>query len=423
MSNSKGNRNTTQSTNSGTSTTNVDPATQAYVEQMRARASGAANMMDQPGSFFAGPNSQFMRGMNGLNQDLSGLGPDLSQYMTNLGLGGQAPGTGTNLGGMRTALDPTLGELNWGASQMDVNRFREFMNPYEQSVVESMYATGDRQRQGVRTAAQQQATAAGAFGGSRGEILQAEGMRNVNQDEAAQIAALRNQGYAQAQGLASNEWGTMQNLGLQAAVAGQQGALAAAGLQQQGDLGFAGLQLQQDQFGANQELQRLGLGVQQGLGFAGLQQQQDFQRAGMQQNQAQAQMQAGEYLRNLEERKLQEGVWRQQMGLGFMQQGMGPYGTSTSTQGQQTSSTHQQPGWGSYLGKGIGAISTIYGGGLGGLLGGLFGRGDRGDSGGGAGNGPQGLQPGGGTGVFGEAPQFGRLTYPQSYGQNFFGMR
>lgn len=409
MSRSKGDRTTTQTTGttSSTAATNVDPATQAYVEQMRARASGAANMMDREGSFFAGPNAQFMQGLGNLNQDLSGLGPDLSRYMTNLGLGGpNLPGTGTDLSGMRQALPEDLGQLNWSGGRMDVNRFSDFMNPYEQAVIDSMYATGDRQRQGALTAAAQQATAAGAFGGSRGEILQAQGLRDVNQDEAARIAALRQQGYQQAQGLAANEWQTLQNLGLQAAIANQQGGLAAAGLQLQGDLGFAGMQLQQDQFGANQELQRLGLGVQQGLGFAGLQQQQDFQRAGMQQAQAQQQMAAGEYLRGLEERKLQEDVWRQQMGLGFLQSSIGPYGTTSTQQGtsNQTQTQYTQPGWGSMLSQGIGLASSLYGSGL---FGNLFG------GGGGAPGRPgfvPGLQPGGGPGVFGGPPQFAMPT-------------
>jgi len=77
----------------------------------------------------------------------------------------------------------------------DISRY---MDPYTQSVIQGMNPMWDQQRAAAMQSGADQAVAAGAYGGSRSGILQAQLMGGVNQNQAAQTAQLLSSGYSQA---------------------------------------------------------------------------------------------------------------------------------------------------------------------------------------------------------------------------------
>lgn len=135
----------------------------------------------------------------------------------------------------------------------DISAYR---SPFEQGVVD--VALGDIQRQSdiAQQRAQEQAIRAGAFGGSRGAILEAEATRPFAEQAARTAAQLRQTGFEQAQRaaesdiqrqLAAQQFG----IGLESDIARQQ-----AQLQQQA--GLAGLDI-----GARRALEQARLGQAQ----------------------------------------------------------------------------------------------------------------------------------------------------------------
>jgi hypothetical protein len=143
---------------------------------------------------------------------------------------GQAGQTYGQLGQMGTNAAGAIERGQQGLGQLANGDASTFFNPYQNQVVDAMHSDFDRQRQFGLQAANQQATAQGAFGGSRQAVLQAQNLDNVNQNEASTLANLRNTGYQQAfgNGLAAN--GALTNSGFNGAQLG----LNAAG----GQLGF-----------------------------------------------------------------------------------------------------------------------------------------------------------------------------------------
>lgn len=134
-----------------TVTTQLDPASQRYVANTRAFAQDAARQA-AGGQYFAPATVAFNQGLQALQ-------------------------------------NPTV------AAQ-------QFFNPFQQNVVSGVQQDFDRQRQQALMAAAQQATGAGAFGGSRSGILQAQALRDINQNEANTLANLRYSGYNNALGMA-----------------------------------------------------------------------------------------------------------------------------------------------------------------------------------------------------------------------------
>lgn len=243
--------------------------------------------------------------------------------------------------------------LGGTGQQFSPTAIASYMNPYEQQVVEQ--AMQDIRREGdIREQAlQAQAASAGAFGGSRQAVAEAELARNVLEQQARTSGQLRMSGYqqaaqqaqqafeqakqrqqAQAQ-LASQIGRSGADVGLQAAIAGSEQSLKAAGLGQQGAIatgqqGLAASELagRMAQAGAQTGLQAAGLGQQSAaqLGQLGLQYGQ-LGQADVQQlaNIAQARAQMGQGLGSLAQAGGQLGaqlsnMGLQQAGLGQLQQ-------------------------------------------------------------------------------------------------------
>jgi len=158
--------------------------------------------------------------------------------------------------------DPTTGE----ALAYDPQSYKDYMDPYEDQVVQSTLAeiqrSGDLQKQGLRD----QAVRAGAFGGSRALLAEMEQQRNIDDLKARTAGKLRSAGYQsaqdQAQGAFENQMARgqtgaqmFQNLGEAQVGIGQ----LAQSLQNQDVkslLGVGGLEQQQQQ--SEYDVQRQG---------------------------------------------------------------------------------------------------------------------------------------------------------------------
>ena len=323
-----------------TVTQQVDPAQQAMYEDLYGRAKGIAA---QPFVPYTGAR-------------VAGFNPDqLRQFQATRGLFetgiGYDPFTG--LQQLAEQPMPTVGQVPTllGAD------IAAYQSPYQQQVID--VALGDIQRQAdvAQQQAQERAIRAGAFGGSRSALLEAEAARPYAEQAARTVAGLRQAGFEQAQRAAEADIARQQQLGIFGAEQAQQRALQQAQLQQQAGL----LGAEQAQQRALQQAQ-----LQQQAGLAG----QDIQ-ARMAQFAPQFQLQAqaqragllgalgGEQMQRLgllgqigaQQQQLQQAALQfpyqefqralaygpQQLGL--LQAGLGTPLTTQTTTGQQKTGT------------------------------------------------------------------------------------
>ena len=117
--------------------------------------------------------------------------------------------------------------------------YQQFMSPYQQDVINTTLTEYDRQRQIAQQGIASQAIQAGAFGGGREGVQQAEFGAQTLQNRAALQAQLLQQGYGQAQQAAGTAFSQQQVL------AGLQPTLAAQTSQQLGAAGTSNLAYQQ----------------------------------------------------------------------------------------------------------------------------------------------------------------------------------
>lgn len=90
-------------------------------------------------------------------------------------------------------LDPNA--TDYEAAQFQQADLDRFMNPYTGEVIDKSMADIERARLQQANQAAAQATAAGAFGGSRGALMEAEIARNALEQSAGTAGQLRNQGF------------------------------------------------------------------------------------------------------------------------------------------------------------------------------------------------------------------------------------
>jgi len=200
-----------------------------------------------------------------------------------------------------------------------------YQSPYQQQVIDLAMQDIQRQADIARGGAQERAIRAGAFGGSRSAILEAESQRPYAEQMARTAAGLRQAGFEQAQRAAEADVARQQQM-----------ALLAPELELRGRAQQAGL------LGGLQQQQLTGLGL---LGGIGAQQQALQQRA--------IDAQRAEFQRAL-------GYGPQQISL--LQAGMGTPLITTTTTGQQ------KAGLGDVLGGAAGLFGSL-------ALGGAFGSG------------------------------------------------
>ncbi len=188
------------------------------------------------------------------------MGP---QYVAGPGaLTTQAEGLATGLGGYAPYLTTAAGLTGPTA-------YQSYMSPYQQDVIQTTLDEFDRQTAAGLPGLAAQAIGAGAYGGGRQGVMQAEYASNQQRNRAALQAQLLGQGFAQANQLASADFSKNLNLAQQTpALLGQQiGALTTlGGAQQQRAQQTLTAQQQLDQRKAFQPLeaaQQYGSGVTQ----------------------------------------------------------------------------------------------------------------------------------------------------------------
>jgi len=95
----------------------------------------------------------------------------------------------------------------------------QFFNPYQQDVIGGVQGDFDRQRAYAMQQSNDLATRAGAFGGSRAEVANQMGQRDIGLNEANVLAGLRQSGWQQALQALMGQRG----FNLNAAMGGMQG--------------------------------------------------------------------------------------------------------------------------------------------------------------------------------------------------------
>jgi len=190
-----------------TTTTQLDPQTQARYDDLYRRAQGVAATPFTP---YTGPR------VAGFNPDqLAGF--DATR----------------NMFGQSMALDPRGQLAGMGQAPLDIN---SFYNPFQKQVIDNAMADLNRGRQLQIQSDQDAAIGRGAFGGSRSAVLEAETNRNFA-DRAGNVAAnLRQQGFdsSVANAMADRNFRSGINQGLLSDQFRNLGLLSGIGLQQQG---------------------------------------------------------------------------------------------------------------------------------------------------------------------------------------------
>jgi hypothetical protein len=108
--------------------------------------------------------------------------------------------------------DASAAALGLG-SLVGPDAYKPFMSPYQQEVMDTTLAEFDRQQTIGQQGLRDQAIAAGAYGGGREGVMQAQYMNQGAMDRAALQAQLLNQGFMQAQQAAGTDLAARQGLG------------------------------------------------------------------------------------------------------------------------------------------------------------------------------------------------------------------
>ena len=183
-------------------------------------------------------------------------GADLSQvygpqFQAGLGqLTQQAIGQAAGLGSYEPYLQTAAGLAGPTA-------YQQFMSPYQQDVIDTTLAEFDRQTQAGIPALRSQAVTAGAFGGAREGVQEAEYLSGQARNRAALQAQLLQQGFGQAQNLAQQA--------LQNQLTLAQTSPALAGSQIAGLTTLGGIQQAQEQAGLSAQQQLAQQQLQQPL--------------------------------------------------------------------------------------------------------------------------------------------------------------
>ena len=280
---------TAKTTTIPASQSTLSPNFSPYVYNMLAKGEAAANLPYQPftGERFAGPSPLQQQAFQGLsNLQLPAEFQAGSQLAALAGisagnLGNYAPGRFANFYQTPQEYSPETMSTGLG----DVKSVQDYMNPYQQNVIDIQAREARRQADIGRQSEQARLAQAGAYGGSRQAIMEAERQRNLG----TQIGDIQEKGLqsaydrAQAQRVAESQLGLEAQKGTeQSRQYGYGQGMNAAQLGAQYGLEGARQTEASRQFGANLGLQSLnpmlsaastlgGLGQQQfGAGVQGL---------------------------------------------------------------------------------------------------------------------------------------------------------
>ena len=257
-----------------TETRQVDPQTQAMQQDLYRRSQQIAQ---QPFIPYTGPmvagfspdqlrQFQATRGLfeTGMGFDptkaLQGMVQD--QYTPTIQpvTGFQAPTIEATQAPGAAQIGPVSTPQFQGLLSQDIGAYQ---SPYQQQVIDLAMQDIQRQADIARGGAQERAIRAGAFGGSRSALLEAESQRPYVEQMARTAASLRQAGFEQAQKAAQADLERQQQLGIFGAGQEQQRALQQAQLGQQAGIFGAelGQQRRMQQAALEQQRQLAGLDI------------------------------------------------------------------------------------------------------------------------------------------------------------------
>ena len=180
--------NYTGSTDPSSQTTTATPAFPQYSQSAGGQTSGG-----QP----AGPQqpNMFQQASNAINAGMAGAYGEMGYNPMMINPTAFSTGYQT--------IDPNA--ANWEAAQTTQADMDRFYNPYVNQVVDTSLSDIDRARQMQQNQAAAKAQAAGAFGGSRGALMETEIGRNALDQAARTGSQLRSAGFTQAANLAQQD--------------------------------------------------------------------------------------------------------------------------------------------------------------------------------------------------------------------------
>lgn len=205
----------TNSTQQSTSSNTIDPAQLALLtSNYNSAQQKASTLTPYTGQLTAGftPTQTQAQGV------LSGVATD-PQYAAN-----NTAATNAVSGVLGTNSPTTVNAQPITPSTIANTDLSPYLNPYTNDVINSSISQNERARQIAQTADSQQASAAGAFGGSRSGVLAAGTNEAYDRNNQANIAALNQANYSQAQAAAgadaatnnaANEFNSTQNVNAQ----------------------------------------------------------------------------------------------------------------------------------------------------------------------------------------------------------------
>lgn len=200
------------SNTTATTTNALDPAVRQMTLGNYAAAQGVANQKYNPytGQMIAPLNSLQTQG---INQGAGAAAAGTGMGAINLGISNAAAAGGYDPSSVSTG--------TWNSAAA-----KQYMNPYTQQVIDAANTNIDRNLAQTQNATNAQAVTAGAYGGTRQAVANAENARDANQLKAQTSAGLLSDAYTNAQGAFQSD----QSRSLGAQEANQQAGLSAANL-------------------------------------------------------------------------------------------------------------------------------------------------------------------------------------------------
>ena len=180
--------------------------------------------------------SKFAPGVAGIGA-LQQQAQQLAATQAGLGTLQFDPKTGTATGVSGTGVAGYQPFLQAAAGFSGPQAYKQFESPYQKSVRDETLKQFDQQAAIQQKGISDQAIAAGAFGGGREGIQQAQYKNKSDMDRAMLAAQLNQSGFTQANQLAANAFGQQSNLAQLQPQLAQQGINLASGLGQQ-DFGY-----------------------------------------------------------------------------------------------------------------------------------------------------------------------------------------
>lgn len=195
---------TTQQAQTSTSTNTINPQELAMLQgNYQTAQNNASTLTPYTGQLTAGftPTQTQAQGV------LSGVATD-PQYAAN-----SAAATGATSGVLANPVSGGVTASTVNPTTIANTDLSPYLNPYTSDVINNSITQNERARQIAQTSDSQQATAAGAFGGSRSGVLAAGTNEAYDRNDQTNIAALNQANYAQAQAAAGTDAATTNQVG------------------------------------------------------------------------------------------------------------------------------------------------------------------------------------------------------------------